>query len=199
MVQPQPDTRVRILRTASSHFARHGFEGASLRKIGEDAGISAASIFHHFPGGKRALYEAMLADVTETLLHRVIGRSAANAGLPAVDAIVQMLAAFWDYFEEHPDYATVVLLIMGGMDREFAHGLEAHRIAMISTARQLLEAAQERDAIARFDVDQFLVWNSSYMLMVHGAQLLPAFLARDPDRRKMREAYLASARNQLER
>lgn len=193
-----PDTRARILATASAHFARHGFEGASLRKIGEDAGITAATIFHHFPGGKRELYESMLADVTETLLHRVVGRAAANAGLPATDAIVQMLSAFWDYFEEHPDYATVILLITTGMDQQFVAKLTDHRVAMVSMARQLLEAAQGRGEIARIDVDRFLFSSASYMLMVHGARAMPAFLLRDGDRGRMKAAYLAEMRALLE-
>lgn len=193
----QPDTRARILSTASSHFARHGFEGASLRKIGDDAGISAASIFHHFPGGKRELYESMLEEITDTLMHRVIGRSAANAGLCAADAVVEMLAAFWDYFEERPEFATVILLIGSGMDQEFVWKLEAHRVAMISTARQLLEAAQARGDLPRFEVDEFLLRNSAYMLTVHGARLLPAFLDRNGDRTLLRARYLERLRAEL--
>ena len=169
-----------------------------MRRIGEDAGITAGSIFHHFPGGKRELYEAMLADITDTLMHQVIGRAAANAGLSATESIVRMLSTFWDYFEEHPDYATVILLITTGMDQQFVAKLEHHRVAMVSMARQLLEAAQARGEVALVDVDRFFLFSSSTMLMIHGARAMPAFLLRDPDRSRLKDAYLADVRAMLE-
>lgn len=39
-----------ILQTAVSHFAKEGFEGASLSKIAEEVGIKKPSIYAHYKG-----------------------------------------------------------------------------------------------------------------------------------------------------
>ena len=39
-----------ILKTAVSHFAKEGFEGASLSKIAEEVGIKKPSIYAHYKG-----------------------------------------------------------------------------------------------------------------------------------------------------
>jgi AcrR family transcriptional regulator len=49
--------RQALLQIASAHFARAGFEGASLRAIADEAGLAHGVIRHYF-GGKDALWEA---------------------------------------------------------------------------------------------------------------------------------------------
>jgi AcrR family transcriptional regulator len=48
-----------LLRAGQSAFARHGFEGASLRGIAAAAGVDPALTAHHF-GSKEALWEAVI-------------------------------------------------------------------------------------------------------------------------------------------
>lgn len=43
-------TRHRILLTAFDEFYRHGFQGGSLNRIVEKAGITKGALFHHFKG-----------------------------------------------------------------------------------------------------------------------------------------------------
>ena len=52
-------TRERILDAAEKLFADHGFEGASIRAIVDDAKVNLASIHYHFHS-KEALLEAVL-------------------------------------------------------------------------------------------------------------------------------------------
>ncbi len=54
-----PSTRRRILRAALKAFARHGFDGVSLRTIANDAGVNHQLIAHHF-GSKQDLWDAAL-------------------------------------------------------------------------------------------------------------------------------------------
>lgn len=49
--------REALLQIASAHFARSGFDGASLRAIADEAGLAHGVIRHYF-GGKDALWEA---------------------------------------------------------------------------------------------------------------------------------------------
>src|SRR4030065_1687382 len=66
MATPQPtrspassDTVERILATAESLFAEHGFDAVSMNAIAEAAGVSKANVFHHFIS-KNDLYLAVL-------------------------------------------------------------------------------------------------------------------------------------------
>ena len=41
-------------------FRQYGYDGATLSKIAEATGLGKASLYHHFPGGKDEMVEAVL-------------------------------------------------------------------------------------------------------------------------------------------
>jgi AcrR family transcriptional regulator len=53
------DTRAQLLAAARLEFAERGYEGATVRRIAERAGVDAAMVNHWF-GGKEALFTASL-------------------------------------------------------------------------------------------------------------------------------------------
>ena len=55
----RPNGALLLLKAGQSAFARHGFEGASLRGIAAAAGVDPALAAHHF-GSKEALWEAVI-------------------------------------------------------------------------------------------------------------------------------------------
>ena len=55
----RPNGALLLLRAGQSAFARHGFEGASLRGIAAAAGVDPALASHHF-GSKEALWKAVI-------------------------------------------------------------------------------------------------------------------------------------------
>lgn len=60
------ETRARIARHALALFARHGYDGTTIRMIAEDAGISQGLIYQHFAGKDvllRELFEQSMKDV----------------------------------------------------------------------------------------------------------------------------------------
>lgn len=52
--------RERILDVARSHFARAGYRGASLVEIARDLGVVKGALYYHVPGGKLALFNAVM-------------------------------------------------------------------------------------------------------------------------------------------
>ena len=54
------DTRAQLLDAARAEFAERGYEGATVRRIAERAGVDPAMVNHWF-GGKDALFTAALA------------------------------------------------------------------------------------------------------------------------------------------
>jgi TetR/AcrR family transcriptional regulator len=51
----------RIVRAAGRLFAQHGYAGTSMAEVAEAAGVSKATVFHHFRS-KRALYDALIGE-----------------------------------------------------------------------------------------------------------------------------------------
>ena len=53
-------TRDRILTTTGELFRRQGFHGTSLKQVTQGAQVPFGSLYHHFPGGKEELGEAVV-------------------------------------------------------------------------------------------------------------------------------------------
>jgi AcrR family transcriptional regulator len=69
--QDQLDARRReILAGARTCFARHGYEGATVRRLEEETGMSRGAIFHHFRD-KEALFLAVAEDDAATMVATV--------------------------------------------------------------------------------------------------------------------------------
>ncbi len=66
--QDQLDARRReILAGARACFARHGYEGATVRRLEEETGLSRGAIFHHFRD-KESLFLAVAEDDAATMV-----------------------------------------------------------------------------------------------------------------------------------
>ncbi len=68
------DNRARILEAAARVYARHGYRGATTRRIADEAGVNEITVFRHF-GTKNALldsvaHECGLAEKAPPLPHR---------------------------------------------------------------------------------------------------------------------------------
>lgn len=54
------EARMRILDVAESLFMNRGFDSVTLRDIAGPLGLSHASLYYHFPGGKEELFAEVL-------------------------------------------------------------------------------------------------------------------------------------------
>ncbi len=71
MSQDQLDARRReILAGARTCFARHGYEGATVRRLEEETGLSRGAIFHHFRD-KESLFLAVAEDDAAAMVDTV--------------------------------------------------------------------------------------------------------------------------------
>ena len=62
--------RREILSAARTCFARHGYEGATVRRLEQETGLSRGAIFHHFRD-KESLFLAVAADDAATMVETV--------------------------------------------------------------------------------------------------------------------------------
>lgn len=60
------EARIRVLDAAEALFASRGFDSVTLRDISTELGLTHASLYYHFPGGKEELF----AEVMERNIRR---------------------------------------------------------------------------------------------------------------------------------
>jgi AcrR family transcriptional regulator len=68
--EKQARTRAELLRTAAAVFAEHGYEGASVEQIAEQAGYSHGAVYSNFAGKSElflAVFEQYMADRAQEL------------------------------------------------------------------------------------------------------------------------------------
>ena len=94
-----PQRRTLIVQAALEEFASHGYEGASMGRIGTAAGVSRTVLYDHF-ADKRALFGALLADTHEALLAHLRERIAADA--PMEERMRAAVDAFFAFAEAEP-------------------------------------------------------------------------------------------------
>lgn len=133
-----------LVRAALRQFASVGFDGASLQRIADDAGLSKSSVLYHF-GSKEALLDAALrpaVDDLRTLLSGLVSLRDDGTDRTA------FAARFVDYLMQHR--LAVAVLINHGQ------GLAGH--AVIDDADALVRALAERlapDGAAEDDSTRF--------------------------------------------
>lgn len=88
----RPRRKDRILDVAEALFAKHAFDGVSMRMVADGAEVDLALASYHF-GNKRGLFDAVLlrrAEVLNELRQEALEKCKAEAGDegPTVDAII---------------------------------------------------------------------------------------------------------------
>jgi AcrR family transcriptional regulator len=61
-----------VLSRLSQVFSDVGYEGASMAKLAQAAGLQKASLYHRFPGGKRQMAEEVLSSALEWFADNVL-------------------------------------------------------------------------------------------------------------------------------
>jgi AcrR family transcriptional regulator len=103
VVQRRGIERVRaILDAAESLLAEQGYEAASLKAIGERAGIPTASLYHYFADRHQVESELVQRHLRE--LHARLAAALNSERRTLRKAIDGVIDPYLDYFREHPDF-----------------------------------------------------------------------------------------------
>jgi TetR/AcrR family transcriptional regulator, lmrAB and yxaGH operons repressor len=76
-------------------FRNHGFEGASLADLSRATGLGKSSLYHHFPGGKEQMAEAVLERAIAMIDSEIVAAARSSGSLKSrlrkiVTAVDQM-------------------------------------------------------------------------------------------------------------
>lgn len=80
-----------ILLAAATVFQERGYQGATMADIARRVGLTAGSLYHHFPAGKRDLLLAVLNAGLEAVQVQI--SEILDMGLPPPETLRRMIAA----------------------------------------------------------------------------------------------------------
>ena len=94
---PGPTRSTELLEPLREVFEQRGYDGATIAQLAQATGLSKASLYHHFPGGK--------ADMANRLLREAVAEAQQTAfdKLHATDEPAVNLRAFLDGFVRYTD------------------------------------------------------------------------------------------------
>lgn len=93
-------TSDQIKEVSIKHFAKNGYEGASLAHIAEDVGIKKQSIYTHFKG-KDQLFLQLCRDTSENEIRFVIKFIEINKTRPIKEFLYDFLLQSIDRYEKN--------------------------------------------------------------------------------------------------
>ncbi|MFN3514666.1 MAG: TetR/AcrR family transcriptional regulator [Phenylobacterium sp.] len=92
--------RAEILAAAERIFVAEGYEGATIRKIADEVGVSSTALYMHFPDKG-----CILLEICEGTILQLLERNAEIAAMPLdpVTRVRRMLDAYMRWGLEHPN------------------------------------------------------------------------------------------------
>jgi len=92
--------RAEILRSAERIFVAEGYEGATIRKIADEVGVSSTCLYMHFRDKDEILLEICTAAMEELL---ALNSAISERPVDAVERLRLMLTAYVDFALGHPN------------------------------------------------------------------------------------------------
>jgi len=120
MTIPTKDSRTELVIKLYELFRQRGFEGVSIGDISAATGLGRSSLYHHFPGGKEEMAEAVVA-FTRAALERDVFAPLRSDG-DAAARIGAMLAAVSRIYSGGATPCVLAALLSTTTDSPLARG-----------------------------------------------------------------------------
>jgi len=133
-----------ILRELTEVFRENGYDGTTLSKLTEKTGLERASLYHYFPGGKKAMAEAVLSQVLEELSAKVL--SALSSKSAPRDRLSDMLKATDDFYNGGKDLCFVSIFAIGVNNEQLSTTLQAAVASWLDSLKSTLADTGEPNA-----------------------------------------------------
>ena len=143
----QVHERADVVPLLAEVFREHGYEGASLARIGAATGLGKGSLYHFFPGGKAEMAAAVLDEIGGWFEREIYAplRDGADAGA----AIDHMFAACEAYFRKGRRVCLVGAFALADTKDLFAAALADYFAAWVAALTAALTRLGTVEASAR--------------------------------------------------
>lgn len=133
--------RAVILEAARRAFVSHGFEGASMRRIAGESGVTTPVLYDHF-SSKRELYLHLLQEETHALVAVTDAIGTKDSTSETIGAAVE---AFFGFVQQRPDAWRLLMRDLPG-DPEIA---QRHRELQQRGNRAIADVLERIPALAQ--------------------------------------------------
>ena len=140
MAAPSDAASAHVLDAAERVFLERGYAGTRLRDLADALGMRPASLYHHAPGGKRELWDRVVARAFDR--HRDGLRAAAGSAGPGLQPQLEAMAA-WLLGQPTVNVAALAASDIGTVPEDEAHRT-AERVygALMAPVADVYRAAQ---------------------------------------------------------
>jgi AcrR family transcriptional regulator len=187
-------TRAKVLSAARRLFSEQGYEGATIRDIAAEAGMSTGAVFANFADKSDLFREIMIADL-EALVEAM--REAASRGRGVDDTLVKLFSAGYAFYKSRLPLARAAF----GISWLPEQGQELRNLPPIEALQGLFQE-QLSQAVERGELSQeaeiklrsqmlFDCYQANYQEAIFGGWSLEALQAKSKDQIRV---ILAGAR-----
>ena len=141
---PAARRREQLLDIALGIFARNGYHETSMNALAAEAGVTKPVLYQHF-ASKRELFAQLLAR-TGDRLHSAIAERSAGVDTPRQRVEVGF-AAFFHFFDEHPDAFSVLYGSSLGSVPEFKREARRGQDTFTAILARLINGVDGDDAL----------------------------------------------------
>jgi AcrR family transcriptional regulator len=187
-------TRAKVLAAARRLFSEQGYEGATIRDIAAEAGMSTGAVFANFADKSDLFREIMIADL-EALVDAL--REAVSRGRGVDDTLMKLFAAGYAFYKSRLPIARAAFSISWLPDQ----GQELRNLAPIEAIQNIFHE-QLAQAVERGELSQeaeiklrsqmlFDCYQANFQEAIFGGWSLEALQAKSKDQIRV---ILAGAR-----
>jgi TetR/AcrR family transcriptional regulator, lmrAB and yxaGH operons repressor len=111
-------TRASLIDQIGQVFRTRGYEGATLTQLSAATGLSKASLYHHFPGGKAEMADVLLRDAVSEAQRRAFAHLE-GSGSPR-ERLERFIAGYGDYLQYSGGQCLLAVLTLGSGSSDHA-------------------------------------------------------------------------------
>jgi AcrR family transcriptional regulator len=164
--KPKEDTRDLLMAAATHLFAKHGFDGTSVKELADAAGVNVSLVSYHF-GGKEHLYRACLQQFGEGRLVVAQRLLQKPQKLDELKLRLEMFAE--EMFTCYFDNREVIQILHRECDMGTPVAQDVFRetfLKIFSTLIEFFQSAQKKKLIRR-ELDPQILAQSFFGILTH--------------------------------
>jgi TetR/AcrR family transcriptional regulator, lmrAB and yxaGH operons repressor len=163
-------TRATLIDQIGQVFRDRGYEGATLTQLSAATGLSKASLYHHFPGGKAEMADVLLRDAVAEAQRRAFSHLEGD-GSPR-ERLERFVVGYADYLQYSGGQCLLAVLTLGSGSNDHGERIATQLADWQEALARVFEArGQKRKRAVRSAAD--------LLAQLYGAQTLSKLLG-DP-------------------
>ncbi|NJK53808.1 MAG: helix-turn-helix transcriptional regulator [Acaryochloris sp. RU_4_1] len=147
-------------------FRQYGYDGATLARISEATGLGKASLYHHFPGGKDEMVQAVMDYLERWLAENVLPSLQGNG--TALEKLQRMCDRLSELYEAGRQPCMSATLLLGSARDLFHARVQARYCAWINSVAQVLVDAGLNSTTAQQRGEDMVITIQGSLIVAQG-------------------------------